>query len=287
MKLLKLDYAEFYITNVCNLACPGCNRFNNYHFKGFQKWKDYKDVYASWAKILRLKRFTILGGEPLLNPDIMEWIHGTSSLWPNAIPLMTTNGFQLNKVKGLYQTLLDCPKFLLSVGIHNKKHKKQIIGLVQNFLRPPFKYEFRRFNKYREEIDIIDVNNVKIRVQYNWWFHQGAIVPTEQGTFTLHNSDPVKAHSICHSAECHHFAYGKLYKCGASALFPEFDSQFKLELSEQDRNLMNNVRALAVTDDFAKQQEFITNIKNPIPQCKFCPEVYNGKQIFAIKKNEL
>ena len=29
---------------------------------------------------------------------------------------------------------------------------------------------------------------------------------------------------------------------------------------------------------------FIENIKNPIPQCKFCPEVYHGEQIFALEK---
>ena len=32
---------EFYITNVCNIACPQCNRFNNWNFKGHQIWKDY------------------------------------------------------------------------------------------------------------------------------------------------------------------------------------------------------------------------------------------------------
>ena len=38
----RLDYCEFYITNVCNLSCNGCNRFNNYKFRGFQRWEDSK-----------------------------------------------------------------------------------------------------------------------------------------------------------------------------------------------------------------------------------------------------
>ena len=40
----RLNYAEFYITNVCNLNCTECNRFNNYHFSGHQRWDDYSDV---------------------------------------------------------------------------------------------------------------------------------------------------------------------------------------------------------------------------------------------------
>ena len=46
----RLNYMEFYITNVCNLTCTGCNRFNNYKFKGFQRWADYKEEYTQWSK---------------------------------------------------------------------------------------------------------------------------------------------------------------------------------------------------------------------------------------------
>jgi hypothetical protein len=33
------------------------------------------------------------------------------------------------------------------------------------------------------------------------------------------------------------------------------------------------------------KNDFIKNLKNPIPQCKFCPEEYHGDQIFALEKN--
>jgi hypothetical protein len=42
-----LSYAEFYITHVCNLNCPDCNRFNNYAFKGHQRWDDVKKLTVS------------------------------------------------------------------------------------------------------------------------------------------------------------------------------------------------------------------------------------------------
>jgi len=78
-----LDRAEFYITNVCNYNCTHCNRFNNYHFKGHQYWKDVKDVYTEWSERLDLGAITILGGEPTLNPSINEWIDGIAELWQN------------------------------------------------------------------------------------------------------------------------------------------------------------------------------------------------------------
>jgi len=285
--MLNLNYAEFYLTNVCNLSCPGCNRFNSFNFKGHQRWSEYKDTYAKWANILHLRTFGILGGEPLLNPEFMNWLIGTTDLWPKSICRLTTNGFQLNRVKGLYDVLKSSPKIHMSVGIHNKMHKREIMNILEEFLEGPLQIEHDNSNKYQQKLFITDSNNVKVKVEYNWWFHQGAIVPNEQGKLTLHNSNPNKAHDLCHSKECHHFAYGKLYKCGASALFSEFDEQIGLELNPHDKELINNVNALSVEDDLETQQLFIENLKNPIPQCKFCPEVYIGDQIFALKKKDI
>ena len=76
-----LDKVEFYITNVCNLNCNHCNRFNNYNFTGWQRWSDYQADYEQWGKYLDIKHKVILGGEPLLNPDIIKWIQGIHKIW--------------------------------------------------------------------------------------------------------------------------------------------------------------------------------------------------------------
>jgi hypothetical protein len=64
---------------------------------------------------------------------------------------------------------------------------------------------------------------------------------------------------------------GKLYKCGAVALFPKFDAQYNLELSAEDRALMTSYTPLSIMDSDDTKINFINNLKNPIPQCKFCP----------------
>jgi hypothetical protein len=162
-------------------------------------------------------------------------------------------------------------------------HKEKILKNIENFLVGPLTYEFNKDNIYQQYMWITDSNGVRLKVEYNWWFHQGAIVTTETGK-TLHNSDVEKAHNICHSKTCHHLMNGKLYKCGAVALFPEFDKQYSLELSDKDRDLMNSYVPLSISDSAIIKNNFIENIKNPIPQCKFCPEVYHGEQIFALEK---
>lgn len=79
--ILKLDYAEFYITNVCNLTCNGCNRFNSFRIKGWQAWSQYKSIYEKWSQQLNIGIISIMGGEPLLNPEFYQWVDEQIKEW--------------------------------------------------------------------------------------------------------------------------------------------------------------------------------------------------------------
>lgn len=286
MQKLKIPYIEFYITNSCNLACTGCNRFNNYNFKGSQKWSEYSETYRRWSQEIEPGSIGILGGEPLLNPDVMHWIDGIHALWPGIFCKVVTNGFYLNKVRGLYDFLRDHAMVELWVGIHNKMHKPKIMAEINQLLAGPLNIEFDNKAKYQQSMIITDSNQVRIKVEHNWWFHQGSLIQ-EQSGFRLHRSDPIKAHTECHMKTCHHFIKGELYKCGVVALLPEFDKQHSLLLSDDDRKLMQEYRPLRVDDDLATKSYFIQKLPDAIPQCQFCPEVYHGDRIFAIEKRDL
>lgn len=286
MSKLHIPYVEFYITNVCNLACPGCNRFNNYNFTGYQRWNDYADTYRQWAKEIEIGSIGILGGEPLLNPTFLHWVQGINQLWPNKTIRVISNGFRLDRHKDLYEILKQHPNIELWVGIHNKQHKKELVQKVQDFLQEPCQTQFDNNNIYQQYMTMIDSNGVRVRIEYNWWFHQGAIIRNDNGS-TLHQSDPVKAHSICHMKTCHHFIRGELYKCGVVAVLPEFDQQHALVLNDQQKHLLHSYRPLRISDNANVKKQFVNNLAQPIDQCSFCPEQYHGDQIYALHKKEL
>jgi hypothetical protein len=286
MPKLRIPYAEFYIINICNLACTGCNRFNNYNFTGYQRWNDYANIYADWAQQVDIGSIGILGGEPLLNPTFLSWVQGINQLWPNKNIRIITNGFRLDRHVDLYTILEQHRNINLWVGIHNKQHKREIIQKVKDFSQAPHTVTFNTDNPYQQYMIITDARGIRIKVEYNWWFHQGAIVNTD-GVRTLHQSDPVKAHDICHMKTCHHFIRGELYKCGVVAVLPEFDQQNSLTLSAEDRRLMLSYRPLRIDDDITVKQQFISDLTRPIDQCRFCPEQYIGDQIFAQQKRDL
>ncbi len=279
-----INYAEFYITNVCNLNCTHCNRYNNYRFKGWQAWDDYKDIYQRWAEYIDIEHLAILGGEPLLNPDIIKWCEGLYLAFrPNggAGIDIVTNGYHLNRVKGLKEFVRSGRAFI-TVSLHNPNEKDFIFDEIQKFLESEINLQVIEPGKQW----YIEDGYVKIFVNANWDFTTSSIIVNAHNRLTLHNNDPEIAHSVCAFAQCkdYHFIKGKFYKCGPVALLPEFDQQFHLDISDDDRILLNSYQPLTVEDFEKKSSSFFTDLDNPIPQCKFCPSKMEWQPLFALPK---
>ena len=131
-----VDYIEFYITNVCNLNCKQCNRYNNYHFIGQQMWDEYKDIYQKWSKRINIVSCSIIGGEPMLNPTLIEWITGIRNLWPDVNIRISTNATRLNNVDNLYDVLKKHDgKTSIDISLHNRNERKYIMSNLRIFLQ--------------------------------------------------------------------------------------------------------------------------------------------------------
>jgi len=329
--MLELEFAEFYITNVCNLNCPNCNRFNNFAFTGHQIWADYKDVYSEWAKKINIKRIGILGGEPLLNPDLINWILGLFELWPECKICITSNGTMLKQREDLYRLLQENPhRLILEISTHGPTMKPAIFENIKNFLKGPISkgYSVKKFrdqgwtrfwwvrsndqkiwnsNWHNIKADFWpdcntvddfeflpdyikdecltkfdlgltvweDTNSVRVLVSPNDNFYPGAIIhDVATNQLTLHNSNPKKAIKVCKSKFCHHFSYGKLYKCGTVGILPEFISKFKVNISQEDQNLINSYVPAEYSWSNEQLNLFLQSLKNGdvIDHCKFCTE---------------
>jgi organic radical activating enzyme len=270
---------EFYITNVCNLTCSGCNRYNNYKFSGWWSWDDAKPVLEQWAKKINIKHKVILGGEPLLNPDIVKWVTGLNTIWPDGGIQVQSNGTRIDMVPDLYESLIG--RTWIGVCLHSQDHKEAIFQRIKNFLKEPIAITDEFDKDIGSQWQFKDANNKLVQVFVSDHFVQSNVIELANGKFGLYNSDPVKAHENCsfRKYKNYHMIRGKIYKCGPVALMPEFDDQYGFDISDQDRQLMKSYQGLSADEFDARGQEFLRNIDNVIPQCKFCPESYNYKPI--------
>ena len=297
MKYTFENKVEFYITNVCNLTCENCNRYNNYKFAGWQRWSDYANVYQQWSEYVNLKNIVIMGGEPLLNPTITDWITGLTDVFKCGIQVLT-NGTRLNNVPGLYDALAQTRSRggpitgHIQISLHNTDHFDELRQNINSFLSTP-KEEYGQVigvpgHDSQQYYSVRDVNDVLVNVHLANEFYTASIQQTPNGRFALHNSDPIIAHGKCGFAQykCYHFIKGKLYKCGPVALMPEFDEQFDLDISTEDRKLLHSYKPLEVDNWSEKSLRWLEHIDDPIAQCKFCPQNFTNKVIYPVVKGK-
>lgn len=92
---------EMHIVNHCNINCNCCNHFSPLA----DPWFITVDFFKEQVQLLKdnvssLKEFLILGGEPLLHPDILTLCKiARTILGPNIIINVLTNGTLVNKIK--------------------------------------------------------------------------------------------------------------------------------------------------------------------------------------------
>jgi hypothetical protein len=275
-----IDKLEFYITNVCNLTCSGCNRYNNYKFSGWERWADAEPILKKWAEKIDIRHPVILGGEPLLNPDIVDWIQGINRLWPDHSGVQVqSNGTRLDLVDGLYDVLQYGN--WIGISLHADEHREPLFARIRNFLKPPIIETENPADPIGSRWQFVDVKKKYIHVWNNDHFVQSNIIEQANGRFGLYNSNPDVAHENCtyRRFKNYHMINGRIYKCGPVALMPQFDDQYSFDLSDEDREIMRGYRGLAVDEFDTCGQEFLDNIDNVIPQCKFCPESYEYQPI--------
>jgi len=278
---ITIDKLEFYITNVCNLTCTGCNRYNNYKFAGWQDYNDYHDIIQEWTKKIRVTKAIILGGEPLLNPTINQWIDGIKAAWPDAYsPEIISNGTRLDLVDGLYETCHRNGSWI-AVSVHRDSDIELLSVRVRNFLTHPIREGVALRADMNSDYQFIDANGVQVHVWKNYNFLQNNIIERSDGSRTLWQSDPIAAHAICPQVlhKNYHFLNGKIYKCGMAPLMAEFDRQYPFDISKEDRAIIHTDSGLGIDEFDLRGEEFFRNIDNPIAHCKFCPDTFEWHQI--------
>jgi len=246
---------EFYITNVCNLTCRGCNRFNNYNFKGHQYWDDHAQAIEAWGTRLDIQRITIIGGEPTLNPDLEKWVSNLRRLWPTSLIMVQTNGTYQRP-----EHLTFWRKYRVGFGLslHDPETADDLKMQWKNHAGP-----FEAFV-----------------------FHESAVIK-ENDHFRLHNSNPVNAFKCCDMKYDHTIFNGKLWKCPSMALIPEFAKQFDLRLDDQQKKLLDSYQPLTPECSDQELEDFIAQRDTVIPQCQFCPQELNWFSALGPEQNNL
>lgn len=104
-----LPYLEYHVADHCNLNCKYCT-----HYSPLVQQPVYTDYEKFAADLQQLRKYIgdigvirILGGEPLLNPELGRFIELTREQYPASIITVVTNGMLIDRLDA---SLIECMK---------------------------------------------------------------------------------------------------------------------------------------------------------------------------------
>lgn len=245
-------------------------------------------------------RISFMGGEPLINPDYIDWLYNVRRLWPNAKINVFTNGTRFNDQPVLYDTIVKlnhayAGKVEIIVSLHDPDHESLTLDFINTYFNNPqtVETEITDAQVRRPTLKYIDDNGVILNLTKNYQFHTSSIIVNDDHTATLHQSDPERAFEICNVKTCHHMQDGKLYKCGPMGMLPYVVERFQINSRQEDLDLLYSYKPATTEWPVEQIATFVEELKQKrsIPQCGVCPEHFewfptdaNRKKTFLLKR---
>lgn len=241
-----LPYLQVILTKTCNLNCKGCTHFANLFNKQLDNDNTYpiqklKEDLRKVSENTEIFRLRLLGGEPLLYPELKEAIASSRECFPNADIRVVTNGLLLMKAS---EELFQC------LNHYN-------IGLDISLYQPTMRIK-------QELVNLLQRNSVKYH--FEGMSNTEGIERFEKNIRTEGVNNPEKAMSICHGKQCLTLLHGRLYKCPFEALSYKFYQYFNQNIDYRNDGYNINKDTIDWTDFLDKVYMC------PVEACKHCSE---------------
>lgn len=232
-----LEYLEVGIVEYCNLNCKGCSHFSPLADKNeaveIEEYK--KDIRRLSVLLPVIYKIRLLGGEPLLHPDLNEIVKITRQYYPFSEIHIVTNGMLLLSKEKDMQIWVDNDIFLdISLYPPTEKIKDEIEELL---VRKKINYSFTKpIKEFRKRMDLSGLNDIE---------------------------DSYKQCVVGNN--CKYLYKGKLSGCPAPNVVRLFDRHYNHSLS-----CMGDMIDIHVTQLSTK--EIIEKLNSPLQMCKYCTE---------------
>lgn len=231
-----LVHLETHVCDHCNLNCKACNNFSP-----FVKEPSYADIGQLEKDLQRLTelfsgigRFFLLGGEPLLAPELCcDMIRCFRKYFPTNELRVLTNATLILSMKDVFWDCL-----------------RENDAIIHISLYPPVK---ERISEIRQRLEEEKVKYLVFR-EVETFAKRWTAYPFEDEKYN---------NERCGSAGCHYLRDGKISKC-PDAILVDFMTEGNVGLS-----VLKSNDCVAIEEE-ADAWRLIEKIDNPIDLCKHC-----------------
>ena len=257
-----LPFLETMLTQSCNLSCKGCTNYSDLKHHGYVTWDNGKRDIEQWLGILEIPDFGLMGGEPLINPEVRDWIGGCRKLMPDTQLRFTTNGELLHKHLDILDLVYDVGNIVFKISVH--RFDKQLEDVVE-YIFNKYKWEIvneHGITRYRTR------NNVRFQVNRPQTFLK--TFRRDYEDMLPYDSNPAESFGICIQQTCPLLHNGRIYKCSTSGLLIDTLAY----TGNEDKIVWDKYKhyqGIGVEDSLADVNKFISTFGKPESICGMCP----------------
>ena len=175
----KFPYLEFHIADHCNLKCADCE-----HYSGLVEDAVFPDFDKFSQDIRQMRKFfdavflfRILGGEPLLNPRIEDYIDLINEVYPDSIIHVVTNALLLDKMPpSFFEKIRNCPEGSGIFISYYPVMKNRIEDLRKFLDTKGIRYEVSdEINMFRKQQKLERSDDEEVRKKYESCYQKGCV----------------------------------------------------------------------------------------------------------------
>lgn len=269
----KIKIAQWYISHTCNLSCKNCLSYNNFSISGHERWAENSEYVKRWSELVEVEDFSIIGGEPLGNPDLDFWVKGLHEYFTTKDFKICTNGTQVDRWVKEMPLWID-----LGVILEIHTHDKSFVSDMWKFLRKTFpnieyvKGKDYSSSTYYDDYNWVGLVNGKVAILQtdDWNFYPwGVKGKNEHGEYEMFETNPKITHTLCQWRNCHYFYRDQLFKCGTLVGAQKFVTKYPVKT--EHKQLILDYKPVSMHSN--NLEEDLANLKQFLPQCGLCNNV--------------
>lgn len=260
-----LPFVETMITQSCNISCLGCTNYSDLKHSGYVPWASGKTQIESWLSRVDIPDFGIMGGEPLINPEVRAWIQGCRDLMPDTQIRFTTNGLLLDKHLDIIDLMSNIGNCVFKITVHVDNELEEIIRSIHARYKwePVVEHGIKRFqtgNGFRFQI------NRPVEFIKTYKNSYADMMP--------YHSEPIRAFANCCQQTCPLLYNGNIYKCSTAGLLADVLTRFGNPNIEHWMPYLSS----GISPDCNSEEldEFVNNFGKPDAICGQCPADNKG-----------
>lgn len=226
-----MPQAEIHVADYCNLNCRGCTHFSPIFEREIPEFDvRINDIMLLKKKFSSIVHFSILGGEPLLNPDIVRYIKETRKLLPNTYLQIVTNGLLIPRLSEDVFVCIKENRVVVSISEYEPTHRQieQIRDKLNQYQIPYCIRSYDSKQKFNKPLSL---------------------------------SEKSKYPNICISNGCVNVWNGKIARCPTLMYVQKFNKVFAKNLPTE---------GILDLRDCPSGEELLEILQQQVPLCKHC-----------------